>query len=106
VADTKAYLQAPEPSMGQFRWRLTKPRATAMRYGAPAYVAAAVNQAELEAFAAAKVSRAMRLAVIAAARAGLAVLAAASTPSYKTMSASANASESATPVPPARCRKD
>jgi hypothetical protein len=50
------------------------------------------NQAELDGFAAAKVSSAMRLAVIAATRAGAAVLAVAKAPSYCTMSASASAS--------------
>jgi hypothetical protein len=56
------------------------------------------DQAELEAFATARVSRAMRLAVIAAARAGSAVPAVANAPSYSTINASASASESDTPV--------
>ena len=63
-------------------------------------------QAGLEAFAAAMVSRAMRLAVIAAVRAVLATSAVASAPSYKTMRASASDAVSATPVSAASARKE
>src|SRR5882724_1007878 len=64
------------------------------------------HQAELEALAAAKVSRAMRLAVIAAVRAGSAVAAVVSAPLYSTISASVSAFDSVAPVSAASSRKN
>jgi len=64
------------------------------------------NQTELEAFAAARVSRARRLAVIAAAREGGPVFAVASAPLYRTMRASDSAWASGTPVSAASSSTD
>jgi hypothetical protein len=71
----------------------------------PRTPSAGAIQAGPGAFAAATVSRAMRLAVIAAVRGVLATYAVGSAPSYKTTSASASGAESATPVSAASARR-